>query len=191
MSKNTAAVDILLLKWRVTWSVNLIHWSVVLWRARKPKWLALSRPFSSICFWTSFKITFSNSLPVVNRRLIGRKFWGNFGSLPGFGKVITFASLQGFGKCDSWRQWLNNYICYSVRGCRCEYRHPTNVMLSCRKIVAGVCTFPTKVGTATIKELLQKKVFFQTLRILNWKTPETYWKGGGKTCERSGSYLGK
>jgi hypothetical protein len=30
MSKNTAAVDILLLKLRVTWSVSLIHCSVVL-----------------------------------------------------------------------------------------------------------------------------------------------------------------
>jgi hypothetical protein len=36
-------------------------------------------------------------LPVVDRRLIGRKFWGNLGSLPGFGKVITFASFRGFG----------------------------------------------------------------------------------------------
>jgi hypothetical protein len=30
MSKNIAAVDILLLKFRVTWSVSLVHWSVVL-----------------------------------------------------------------------------------------------------------------------------------------------------------------
>jgi hypothetical protein len=40
MTKNTAAVDIL--RFRETWSVNLIHWSVVLWRARKPNWLAFS-----------------------------------------------------------------------------------------------------------------------------------------------------
>jgi hypothetical protein len=30
ISKNTAAVDILLLKFRVTWSTSLIHCSVVL-----------------------------------------------------------------------------------------------------------------------------------------------------------------
>jgi hypothetical protein len=43
MSKDTAAVDILLLKFRVTWSVSLIHCSVVLCRARKPNWLSLNR----------------------------------------------------------------------------------------------------------------------------------------------------
>jgi hypothetical protein len=105
--KNTAAVDILLLKLRGTWSVSLIHRSVVLWRARKPNWLALRRPPSSMCFWTAFRTTFSNSLPVVDRRLIGRKFWGNFVSLQGFGNVMTFASFQDFGKWDSGRQWLN------------------------------------------------------------------------------------
>jgi hypothetical protein len=92
MSKNTAAVHSLLLKLRVTWSVSLIYCNVLLWRARKPNWLALSRPLYSVCFWRIFRITFSNSLPVVDRRLIGHKSWGNFGSLRGFGKVIIFAS---------------------------------------------------------------------------------------------------
>jgi hypothetical protein len=46
-----------------------------------------------------FKITFSRSLPVVGKRLMGRKFLGNVGSLPGFGKAITFAFFQGVGKC--------------------------------------------------------------------------------------------
>jgi hypothetical protein len=45
-------------------------------------------------------MTFSNSLPVIDKKLIGRKFCGNFGSLPGFGNVITFASFQGFRKWD-------------------------------------------------------------------------------------------
>jgi hypothetical protein len=45
ISKNTAAVAILLLKLRVTWSVSLIHCSVVLWRARKPNWVALSNNY--------------------------------------------------------------------------------------------------------------------------------------------------
>jgi hypothetical protein len=30
--------------------------------------------------------------------------------LAGCGIFITFASLQGFGKCDSWRQWLNKCV---------------------------------------------------------------------------------
>jgi hypothetical protein len=30
MSKNTADVDILLLRFRVTWSVGRMHWSIVL-----------------------------------------------------------------------------------------------------------------------------------------------------------------
>jgi hypothetical protein len=50
-------VDILLLKFKVTWSVSLIHWSVVLWRARKPNWLALRRHFSSMYIWTIFRLT--------------------------------------------------------------------------------------------------------------------------------------
>jgi hypothetical protein len=41
-----------------------------------------------------FWMTFSNSFPVVDKRLIGHKFCGNLGSLPGFGKVINFASFQ-------------------------------------------------------------------------------------------------
>jgi hypothetical protein len=87
-----------------------MHCSVVLWRPRKPNWLALSRPLSSVCFWRVFRITSSNSLPVVDRRLIGHKFWGNFGSLLGFGNVMIFASFQDFGKWDSWRQWLNKCV---------------------------------------------------------------------------------
>jgi hypothetical protein len=68
MSKNTAAVNKLMLKLRVTWSVSLIHCSVVLWHARKPNWLPLSKPLSSMCFWTIFRMTLSNSLPFVDRR---------------------------------------------------------------------------------------------------------------------------
>jgi hypothetical protein len=48
ISKNTAAVNMLLLKF-------------------KPNWLALSRPLSSIGLWTIVRITFSNSLPVVDK----------------------------------------------------------------------------------------------------------------------------
>jgi hypothetical protein len=58
----------------------------------------------------AFRITFSNSFPVVDRRLIGRKFWRHFRSLPGFGKVIIFASFQEFGKWDNLKQWLNRWV---------------------------------------------------------------------------------
>jgi hypothetical protein len=70
----------------------------------------LSRPLSSVCLWTVFRITFTNSLPIVDKRLIECKFLGNFGSLLGFGNGITFASFQGFGKCNSRRQWLNKCV---------------------------------------------------------------------------------
>jgi hypothetical protein len=110
MSKNTAAIDMLLLKLRVTWSVSLMHCSAVLWRARKTNWLELSRPLSCICFWRVFRITFSNSLPVLERTLIGHKFWGNFWSLRCYGNVMNFAFFQDFGKWDSRRQWLNKCI---------------------------------------------------------------------------------
>jgi hypothetical protein len=76
---NTVLVDILLLKLRVMWSVSLVHCSVVLWRARKPNWLELSRLLSSMCFWTILWMTFSKNLSVVDRRLIGCKFWGILG----------------------------------------------------------------------------------------------------------------
>jgi hypothetical protein len=58
MSKNTAAIDILLLKLRVMWSVSLMYCSVVLWRARKPNWLALSRFLSSTCFLRVLELLF-------------------------------------------------------------------------------------------------------------------------------------
>jgi hypothetical protein len=59
---------------------------------------------------TIFRMTFSNSLAVVDKRLIELKLCGNFGSLPGFGNVITSASYQGFGKWDSRMQWLNKCV---------------------------------------------------------------------------------
>jgi hypothetical protein len=65
---------------------------------------------SSMCVWTIFSTTFSNSLPVVDKRIIGHRFWGNIESLPGFGEVITFASFQDFGKCERRMQWLIKYI---------------------------------------------------------------------------------
>jgi hypothetical protein len=63
-----------------------------------------------MCFWSNCKMTFSNSLPVMGRRLIGRKFWGNFESLPVFGSVKIFASFQHCRKWNSWKQWLNEWV---------------------------------------------------------------------------------
>jgi hypothetical protein len=55
------------------------------------------------------------SLSVVDETLIGRTFLGKFGSLTGFGNVITFSSFQGFETWDSRRQWLN--ICVRRTSC--------------------------------------------------------------------------
>jgi hypothetical protein len=57
ISKNTATVGILLLKFKVTWSASLIHCRVVPWRAWKPNGLALSKCFSPMCFWIICEIT--------------------------------------------------------------------------------------------------------------------------------------
>jgi hypothetical protein len=57
-----------------------------------------------MCVWTIFRIFFSNGLPVVDKGLIGCKFWGKYASFLGSGNVIIFASFQGFGKWDSRRQ---------------------------------------------------------------------------------------
>jgi hypothetical protein len=43
-----------------------------------------------------FQNKFSNNLPVVDNRLIGRKFLGNFGSLPGFGNGIILLPSKAF-----------------------------------------------------------------------------------------------
>jgi hypothetical protein len=110
VSKSTVAVDMLLLKFKVTWPLSLLHLSVIIWRAGNPNWLALSRPLSSMCLWIIIRITFSNSYSLVDKGLIGRKFWGNFGSLLGFSNFITIASFQDFGKQDNRRQWLNRCI---------------------------------------------------------------------------------
>jgi hypothetical protein len=88
-----------------------------------PNWLAFSKFPSSVCFWTDLKISFSNSLPVVDKRLIGCKFWGNCGSLPGFDRVMIFVSFQNGRKWPSWRQWLNKRVkCTRCHFWRCQ-RH--------------------------------------------------------------------
>jgi hypothetical protein len=43
-------------------------------RARKPNWHGFNMIFSSACLWIIFRMTFSNSLPVVGRRLTVLKF---------------------------------------------------------------------------------------------------------------------
>jgi hypothetical protein len=110
ISKNTAAVDILFFKFRGTWSARLIHLNIVLWSARKPQWPAYNKFLSSVCCWIVLKISFSNSLPAVDKRLIWRKFWRNMGSLLGLGRVMILASIQGAGTWPSRRQWLNKCI---------------------------------------------------------------------------------
>jgi hypothetical protein len=108
ISKNTAALNILLLKFMVMWSTRLIYWSDILCSALKPNWLTFSEFLSSVCFCVVHKISFSHSLPIVDKRLIGLKFWGNFRSLPGFCGVTIFASFQGAGsdKAES-SNWVN------------------------------------------------------------------------------------
>jgi hypothetical protein len=53
ITKNTTAIDTLL-NLTVTRSISLIHCIVMLWHARKPNWLALSRPLTSVCLSTIF-----------------------------------------------------------------------------------------------------------------------------------------
>jgi hypothetical protein len=78
--KNTAAVDMFLFKFKVTWSVSLIHWNVILWRARKTNWLVLSRILFSMYLWNIFRITLSSSLPALEKSLIWHQFLGKLTS---------------------------------------------------------------------------------------------------------------
>jgi hypothetical protein len=57
-----------------------------------------------------FKITFTKTLPVEGKKQIGRKFGGNLGSLPGFGKATTLAFFQDVLKCESRIQWLIKWV---------------------------------------------------------------------------------
>jgi uncharacterized membrane protein len=89
ISKNTEAIDILLLKFRVMWSSSphtLECHTVICSKA-------FSKFLSSVCFWIVLKISFSNSLPIVDKRLIGCKFWGHFGSFAGFWQRYDFCFL--------------------------------------------------------------------------------------------------
>jgi hypothetical protein len=52
-------------------------------------------------FWIVLKISFSYSLPVVNMRLIGRKFWGKFRSLPDVGKVMILPPSKLLGSAQA------------------------------------------------------------------------------------------
>jgi hypothetical protein len=43
-------------------------------------------------------MSFSNALPIVDKRLIEEQFGGNFECQLGFGRVMIFASFHGAGK---------------------------------------------------------------------------------------------
>jgi hypothetical protein len=92
ISKNTAAVGMLLLKFNVTWFLNLILKCRAVTGTETKLACIKQASFFSVCLWTIFRITFSNSLPVVDKRLIGHAFWGNLGSLPGFDNIVTCTS---------------------------------------------------------------------------------------------------
>lgn len=77
------------------------------------------------------KIKFSNTLPVVDKRLIGHKFEEKSGSLPSFGRVMNFASFRGAGKRPSRSQLLN--ICLKcTRG----------LLENCRRYSFGIPSKP-------------------------------------------------
>jgi hypothetical protein len=59
---------------KVMWAVSLIHWTATQWRARKSNWTPFNNFLSSVCLWTIFRITFSNSWPVMGKRLVGCYF---------------------------------------------------------------------------------------------------------------------
>jgi len=69
ISENTEnTIDLWMFKFKVTGSMILMHWRVMLWRARKSSWFEFRKLFSSTRLWTAFRITCPNGLPVVDRR---------------------------------------------------------------------------------------------------------------------------
>jgi hypothetical protein len=155
-----------MLKFKVTCLVNLIHWSAMLWRARKRNWLALSRPLSSMCLWTIFRITFSNSLPIEDKRLIGCKFWGNFWFLPGSGNGIACTSFKDSGKWDSRRQRINKCVrCTSGLLGRC-LRHSFGVPSSPQDFLNS-----NEFANWSVSQCLTLHKGFSSLRELGLESP--------------------
>jgi hypothetical protein len=106
--KNTPAVNILF--WNFGWcDLPASHIEVSYCDLLESQTDLQLVSFFPQCFWIVLKTSFSNSL-VVDKRLIGCKFWRNLGPLPGFGRVMISASFQGARKSPSSRQWLNKCI---------------------------------------------------------------------------------
>jgi hypothetical protein len=179
-----------------------------LWRARKPNCLALSRLLSSMCLCTIFRITFSNSLHVVNKRLIECEFWWNFGSLTGFGNVINFASSQDFGKWD-WRS--SNYLSlYSLGTDPIENTFSSNpsIVASCVCCCSNVyisrslATTLSSGSTVPVFQLPYHSILRKIIKLVSaitttyiwpWLAPDTYIRfagvgGGGQGKEVKGDW---
>jgi hypothetical protein len=82
--------------------------------------------FFPYCFWTVLEINFAISLPIVDKRLIGRKFWGNLKYFQGFGSYDNYffprcrkvtkpkAVIKKFVKClREIGRWQKNLSCWS------------------------------------------------------------------------------
>jgi hypothetical protein len=95
ISMNTAA-DIFLLEFRVTRSpasyIKMSYCDLLETRINLPLVSFLPQ------FVFGFFLKLANTIPVLDRRLIEREFWGNLGSLSRFGRAMNFASFQGAGK---------------------------------------------------------------------------------------------
>jgi hypothetical protein len=49
-----------------------------------------------------------SNLALVDKRLIGPKFWGDFESLPRFSRIMSFASFEGAGSDQAeGSDWIN------------------------------------------------------------------------------------
>jgi hypothetical protein len=103
MLKNTITVDILLLKFRVTRSVNLTQWSVMLWWAWKLNWMYLAsslpqRVFGLFLKPASQKVCsqWTRSWSVINLE----KFW----VLDRFQQIYDFCFFQRWQTWQSKRQ---------------------------------------------------------------------------------------
>jgi hypothetical protein len=66
--------------------------------------------------WNIFRKTFSKSLPVVDKRLIRHKCWGNFGSLPGCLLLATGSHYKTRHRPHRKHQFQNVSDC-----CMCIY----------------------------------------------------------------------
>jgi hypothetical protein len=108
VSTYIAAVDILLLQFRVTWFISLLHWSAVPGSTWKPNWLAFNTPPPPMCLELFCRTSSWNSLPILGKGPIGANFVDILGPCWTSADLCTYSFFQDAGMWRSRKPQLIN-----------------------------------------------------------------------------------